>query len=166
MDSKIRIFDLNNNLVATLEGHNKGIISFSWTADFQLVSGSWDGTAILWDVANAIPLQSFGPHENGVHVLSLPNGLIATTSTGESVDGKPANFKLRFWNPLTGQLVGDPIQDHAGSIRSIAFLPSIQGFLTSANDGTIIIRSLDGHPLDIVTHPVQEDGNPPFILDT
>lgn len=166
MDSKIRIFDLNNTLLAKLEGHSKGVISFSWTKDFQLISGSWDGTAILWDVANTYAIQSFGPHENGVHVLSLPNGYIATTSTGEAVDGKPANFKIRFWNPLTGQQVGHPIQDHAGSIRSIAFLPSIEGFLTSSNDGTIIMRSIEGHPIEIFSHPVHDDGSPSFILDT
>lgn len=130
------------------------------------MSGSWDGTAIIWDVANAVALQSLGPHENGVHVLSLPNGLIATTSTGESVDGKPANFQIRFWNPSTGQLVGTPIQDHAGSIRSIAFLPSIEGFLTSSNDGTIMMRSIEGQPIEIFSHPVHDDGNPSFILDT
>jgi hypothetical protein len=50
----------------------------------------------------------------GVHVLGLPDGRIATTSTGEAVDGKPANFKLRIWDAATGRQLGDSICDHAG----------------------------------------------------
>lgn len=50
-------------------------------------------------------VQELGPHENGVQVLGLSNGMLATTSTGESVNGKPANFKLRMWNPTTGGVI-------------------------------------------------------------
>ena len=51
--------------------------------------------------------MELGPHENGVQVLGLSNGTIATTSTGESVNGKPANFKLRLWDASTGSYDDD-----------------------------------------------------------
>lgn len=165
MDAKIRIFDLNHNLIATLEGHHKGVISFSWLNGTQLISGGWDGLAILWDLNSLQQIRSFGPHENGVHVLGLSNGLIATTSTGESINSQPANFQLRFWNPSTGQLVGSPIKDHLGSIRSIAALPGVDGFVTTSNDGSVIIRSSEGHVIETLMHPIQDDGSPPFVLD-
>eukprot|EP01040_Poterioochromonas_malhamensis_P017900 gene17900-20729_t len=45
MDTKIRIFDLLNNLISTLEG-------------------SFDGLAILWNLNNFQQIRSFGPHES------------------------------------------------------------------------------------------------------
>lgn len=167
MDNKIRIFNDESVLVAELVGHSKGVISFSWMTDkaFHLLSGSWDGTALLWDIQTCQSLQKFGPHENGVHVLGLSNGFVATTSTGESVNGKPANFQLRFWHPITGQQVGSSMKEHTGSIRSIAALPMIDGFLTSGNDGAVIMRSLDGAVIDTVYHNLSEDGAAPFVLD-
>eukprot|EP01032_Pedospumella_encystans_P033667 gene33667-38047_t len=81
-DSKIRIFTFDGVLQHTLTGHGKGVISFSWTLNGQLISGSWDGSAKIWDLAALACVMTLGPHENGVQVLGLTNGLIATTSTG------------------------------------------------------------------------------------
>lgn len=164
MDSKIRIFNYNGVLLNTLNGHTKGIISFSWTNSGLLLSGSWDGTALVWDLVSGSVVQRLQPHENGVHVLGLSNSTIATTSTGESVDGKPANFKLRLWDS-TGAPIGAPISDHAGSIRSIAAVPGINGFMTTANDGTVALRSIEGETMGTMYHEPQEDGSAPFILD-
>jgi WD40 repeat protein len=152
-------------LVTTLEGHSKGVISFSWTSCGQLLSGGWDGLAILWNLASNTVLRRFGPHENGVNVLGLPNGLVATTSTGESVESKPANFKLRLWNPTTGLQVGPTIEDHGGPIRSIAFLPGVEGMITTSNDGSVVLRSGDGQAIEALMHPLQEDGSPPMVLN-
>eukprot|EP01038_Epipyxis_sp_PR26KG_P006801 gene6801-9316_t len=165
MDTKIRIFDSLGVLMLTLEGHAKGVISLNWTEDYKLLSGSWDGTASMWDVTTGTRIKTFGPHENGVHVMSVGTTTIATISTGESVNGKPANYRLRFWDIVSGNLIGTPIEDHHGSIRSIAKLPGIKGFATSSNDGTVILRTIDGQEIGTVFHQAQEDGSPPFILD-
>lgn len=141
------------------------MVSFSWTATHQLVSGSWDGTAKIWDLSTSTCIQTLGPHENGVQVLVLSNNLIATVSTGESIQGKPANFKLRFWDAETGQQVGTAIEDHQGSIRCLAPLPMIDGFATTSNDGTVMLRTIEGHVIDIMQHPVQEDGASPFVFN-
>jgi hypothetical protein len=97
-------------------------------------------------------------------VLGLSNGLIATTSTGESVNSKPANFKLRFWDPASGLQVGRSIEDHRGSLRSIAALPSIDGFATTANDGCVMLRTIDGDVIETMQHPLQGDGAPTFVF--
>lgn len=165
MDSKIRVFDADGTLCQTLEGHNKGVISFSWTRDGSLVSGAWDGVAILWDLGSGQPILRFGPHENGVNVLCLPDGRLATTSTGEAVNGKPANFRLRFWDLLSGQQLGDSIEDHGGPIRSLIYLPYVQGMATTSNDGSVMLRSPDGVGLASLLHPVQDDGSLPMVLN-
>lgn len=105
-------------------------------------------------------------HENGVHVLGLRNSTIVTVSTGESVNGKPANFRLRLWDEFTGQQIGSPIEDHGGSIRSVkAAASDLGGFITTGNDGCVILRSNDGQAMGTMFHAPQEDGSPPFVLD-
>lgn len=52
-------------------------ICFGWA---QLISGSWDGTAKVWDVASGSCLVTLGGHENGVCVLGLPDGKVPCDS--------------------------------------------------------------------------------------
>jgi len=167
MDSHIRIYDCDGKLIHILEGHAKGVISFSWSNNGSgyLISGSWDGTAKIWDIEEGSCISTLGPHENGVHVLGLNNNLVATTSTGEAVNNRPVNFKLRIWNIQTGREVQSSIMDHEGPIRSITAVPTLDGYATTSNDGSIILRASDGHRLDSMFHPFQDDGMAPFILD-
>lgn len=174
MDHAIRFFDAIGNPILLLLGHEKGIISFSWSTSGQLISGSWDGTARVWDftqdsVSGQIIANStlkLGPHENGVHVLGGCGGnTIVTTSTGESVNERPANFQIRLWNGSTGQQLGASIKDHGGSIRCICAVPGVGGFATGANDGCVNLRASDGSVIGSMFHPCQEDGSPPFVLD-
>lgn len=172
-DNLIRLYDLQGVLVKCLSGHEKPPVSFSWTRDFQLVSGSWDGTARVWDLVTGENTLTLGGHENAVNVLCLtenessePN-LLATVSTGESVNSKPANFRLRVWSLVTGQQVSAPIEDHAGSIRAIFRIPGT-GFATTSNDGSVQVRSSAKSDTAVSTflHPPQAGGEgfPPFIL--
>lgn len=97
-------------------------------------------------------------HENGVHVLALPQGLVATVSTGEQVEGRPANFKLRVWSTATGSQVQPAVEDHSGPIRSIFNIPGF-GFGTTSNDGTLRLRlSPDGQCVSVCCHPPSEGG--------
>ena len=185
MDCVIRIFDLTGNPISELIGHTKGVISLSWASSFYLLSGSWDGTAKIWNLSNATCICTMPNHENGVHILGLSNNRIATTSTGESVNSKPANFKLRIWDisalPSPENSVSSSssvrtyeakllstIEDHSGSIRSISSLnvDSFEGYATTSNDGSTIIRTADGSSIGMLFHPASDDGSPPMILDS
>ena len=145
-DSNIRVFNPNTQeLLFKIEGHTKPVVSLSWTANGKLVSGSWDGTARIWDLElGGACLMELTGHENAVAVLGLSNGALLTTSTGENVNGKPANFSLRVWDPVTGKQQGASIEHHAGSIRDVKAVPGLpNGFATTSNDGSVRVYSVD-----------------------
>lgn len=163
MDSNIRIYNFEFNEIARLEGHSKGVISLSVYEDL-LVSGSWDGTARLWNLLTFECEKCFEGHENGVHVLALADGKLITTSTGEAVNNKPCHFFVRVWDMRTSALLLPPCESHDASIRSIKNVPDI-GFVTSANDGSVRLFTYECDLIETMCHPMQEDGSPPFLMD-
>jgi phospholipase A-2-activating protein len=135
------------------------VISLSWSASGHLISGSWDGTAKIWDVAKGEVLQTLEGHENGVCVLGLPNGDIATGSTGREEQGKIVDVQIRLWRE--GKEI-KAIKEHTGPVRSLALMPDL-GFLSTSNDGTVRLYSFDGDVLGCVQSPPSPDGSPPFV---
>jgi phospholipase A-2-activating protein len=141
MDTNIRIFDFKYEEVNRLAGHTKGVISLTRHENI-LVSGSWDGTAMLWDLQTFQCYRKLEGMENGINVLASADRLI-TTSTGEAVNNKPCNFRIRIWDMTDGSLLREPIEDHDASIRSVAAVPHL-GFVTSSNDGTVRLFTTEG----------------------
>lgn len=163
MDTTIRLVDDVGNCIVQCCGHEKGIISFTWTESWDLVSGSWDGTAKVWDITTGHCKRTISGHENGVHVLYIGADVLATVSTGESVNNQPANFRLRYYSLTTGSCLST-IEDHEGPIRSI-FRVSNEVIGTTSNDGTLHLRNASsGDTLTTLSHPCSESF-PPFILD-
>mmetsp|Transcript_20505 Transcript_20505/g.45637 ORF Transcript_20505/g.45637 Transcript_20505/m.45637 type:complete len:398 (+) Transcript_20505:103-1296(+) len=88
----------------------------------MLVSGSWDGTARIWNVATGTCLATLDNHENGVSVVGLPppppavpigndggattiaespsslRGRLATTSAGVAANNTIRNHRVRLWD--------------------------------------------------------------------
>ncbi|KAJ0397384.1 hypothetical protein P43SY_008215 [Pythium insidiosum] len=162
MDKGVRIFDLDGKLVAHLRGHEGGVISLGLTHDQRyLLSGSWDGTARVWDLSTQQCVQVLSGHENGVCVLGLPDGTVVTGSTGRQVGNAVVDFQLRFWGK--DWTLAKTVRDHAGPIRQLALLPSI-GFVSCSNDGSIRVRTLDGDVVAQMDHPLNAEGKPGFVL--
>ena len=113
MDKCIRLYNADFQLIQTLRGHNGGVISLAWKDSGELVSGSWDGTARIWNVATAQCLQVLEGHENGVCVLCIPTGQIITGSTGEQQGNQIVNFKIRLWENGTEVKT---LTDHQGAL--------------------------------------------------
>lgn len=134
MDKKIRIYSADGTRVAVLTGHDGGITSLALSScRAYLLSGSWDGTARVWDLATQQCVHVLGEHENGVCVLGLPNGVIVTGSTGRQVGNTVVDFQLRFW---TNFALSKTLADHSGPIRQLALVPDI-GFVSCSNDGCV-----------------------------
>ena len=104
----------------------------AFPVDGHLISGSWDGTARVWDVASGACLQVLEGHENGVCVLGLPNGDIVTGSTGRQDEHQNhVGYRVRIWR--AGAIVRT-LDDHGSAVRSVALVPGM-GFVSTSNDG-------------------------------
>lgn len=124
-----------------------------------------DGTAKLWQLGGeASCVATLADHENGVCVLGLPTGDVATGSTGKQQDGGIAGCRVRVWR-LTGGGGGSEgsggwfcaatHEDHGGPVRSLCLAPQGGGlgFASTSNDGTTIVRNLAGDALHSAAHP-------------
>eukprot|EP00903_Cladosiphon_okamuranus_P020256 g18590.t1 len=161
MDKLVRVYDHFGKQHRMLQGHEGGVISFSWTAAGQLISGSWDGTAKVWDVAGGACVVTLGGHENGVCVLGLPDGKVATGSTGRQDSGRVVDFQIRIWSE-TGEQI-KTLREHSGPVRSLDLAPGV-GFMSTSNDGNARLWSLDGAPLATMPHPATLSGDAAFVL--
>ena len=127
MDNIIRIFSQDGSMMGFCTGHTGGIISLAvFEADdgvISLLSGSWDGTARLWDLTTFTSVQEFKAKtmENGVSVCQLPNGSVATGSTGykDEDTGLPTGFNIRLWktNGECYKTIAPGGEGHSGGIR-------------------------------------------------
>ena len=85
------------NLIKTMEGHLDRVLGVKFSADGKkLVSGSFDETVMLWDVASGQSLFTMKGHETWVECIDFSrNGkLLASGSTDSTV---------RIWDAETGK---------------------------------------------------------------
>ena len=126
--------------VRTLIGHESNVCALAATTDPatgdpMLVSGSWDMTARVWDLASAQQRQVLRGHTLAVWaVAALENGNVVTAS---------ADKTIRVWHG--GACVGT-VTGHTDCIRALAPVPGL-GFLSAANDATLRLWSADGEAL-------------------
>lgn len=79
-DGKIFQIDLEGNPVREFAGHTAAVNSLSMAVNEEFVSGSWDGTAIVWDLATCEPKEILKGHTHATAVLTLINGITITGS--------------------------------------------------------------------------------------
>jgi WD40 repeat protein len=104
------------DLLQTWEGHPAGVSCGALAADGKtLVSGSWDGTVIVWDVAANQPRRALpGLAPNLAAVAVSPDGATFATATNDRL--------VRLWDAETGQPRAT-LRKHVGQITALAFAP-------------------------------------------
>ena len=122
-------------------------------SDTRIVSGSWDGSAKIWSLADGSCLASLDGHENGVAVLGFPDGnTIATGSAGVQSQSSIVGFCIRLWNWREKRVL-KTLTDHGGPVRQLCMGADEASFYSCSNDGTVREWDLSGTPMRTLRTP-------------
>ena len=190
-DSIVRIFDSSTHqLKTTLKGHGKPVTSMAFVSggaencaseNTYLVTGSWDGTAKVWDIRRNALLATLPDHENSTCVTGLfptkdqPATVlkIATGSAGIAQNNQISGHTVRIWSVdiQTGQVqcTNSVANDHDGPIRGISRLgcasETTKLIATCSNDGNVRLRASDtGDSISVLSFLQQQPSHPPMLL--
>lgn len=134
-DTHIYVLDSTGSPMMTLSGHTGPVCSFSQIDNDTLVSGSWDGTARIWDLREGKEIRKFEGHSHAVTVLGVMHlDLLVTGSQDKN---------LNFFRISTGERIKQVREAHTDIIRQIAFIEDI-GFLSASNDELLKLWTFDG----------------------
>ena len=143
-DKRIIYMDNEGNPLGEYYGENNGhtgtvcSISQSKCNPNVFISGSWDTTAIIWDVNQQISLNVLQGHAYAVTVLALPNSNYVTGSQDKA---------LNFWDK-NGMKIASVPNAHGDIIRAIIVSPSGETIFTTSNDETVKEWSFNGQLLN------------------
>ena len=140
------MIDLEGNPVCEMLGHEGAVNSLSQCLESELVSGSWDGTAKIWDVETGKVKETLAGHTHAVSVLTLPNGITITGSQDK---------KIRMW--YKGKMEKEFLA-HEDIVRGFTEVPSLNAFASCSNDEVVKLWSLDG------THLMDYKGHTGFVF--
>lgn len=87
-DTNIFKVNLLGDPLMQYEGHEAAVNSLSQAIPEELVSGSWDGTARIWDVETGKCKHTLEGHSHATAVLTMQNGITVTGSQDK---------KIRIW---------------------------------------------------------------------
>jgi len=132
--------------VGTLKGHDAAVQSMSITAPGDyLLSGSWDKTLRLWNLANGLEVRRFDGHEAAVNAVALsPDGDHAISGGWDKT--------MRLWK-ITTAAPPQIFYRAAEVIKNVAFSPDGRYVLASSDKmiglwdfaGGQLLRQLVGH---------------------
>lgn len=143
-DLVINMMDCEGNLLKDFVGHQKIINSLSQAESDSFISGSWDGTALVWDIEKSVPIYQLGDHSYAVSTLALPNKKYITGSQDK---------KLKIWDK--DKLVNTIELAHDDIIRDIILDENGNSFYTCSNDCIIKQWTMDGR---LINKLAEHDG--------
>lgn len=128
----IRVWDAKSGeVVATLRGHSDRVVALAFSADRSLLaSGSWDGNAKLWNLAEGRDIKTLGVRGSVSAVdLSDDGAWLAAGATDKSV---------HLWD-LRGNSAARELKGHKRSIQALAFSPNSKSLASAAPDERILV---------------------------
>ena len=106
------------------------------------MTGSYDASIRLWDVATGKVLMKLGPADRVQRAVFSPDGKRLVTGDVEGT--------VKLWDMITGQELMT-LEHHADEISSITFYPDGMSLATSSMDGTVSLMRAAGKGQENVT---------------
>ncbi|WP_437589434.1 AAA family ATPase [Sorangium sp. So ce1000] len=148
-------------LLRTLEGHTNAVAGVAMTQDGRFaVSGSWDKTLKVWDLATGQLLRTLAGHADSV------NG-VAVTSDGRIAVSASSDKTLKVWNLVTGQFLRT-LEGHTERVFGVAVTLDGRIAASASGDKTLkawdlatgqLLRTLEGHTASVFGVAVTSDGH-------
>jgi WD40 repeat protein len=140
-------------------GHSGTVTSVAFSPDGkQAISGSWDKTLKLWDVATGREIKTFTGHTDRVWSVAF------------SPDGKQViscdDKTLKLWDVASGREIRT-FSGHSSYVNSVAFSPDGKQVISCSRDETLklwdiatgkIIRTFSGHSGGVNSVAFSPDG--------
>jgi len=134
-------------------GHGGGILSVAWSPDGQqALSGSYDQTVRLWELASGRCLRVFEGHSDSISSVSWgPDGQQALSGSYDQT--------VRLWDIASGRCLR-VFEGHSDSVSSVARSPDGQQAISGSNDQTMrlweiasgrCLRVFEGHSDSILS---------------
>ncbi|MDR2096797.1 MAG: hypothetical protein LBP76_14940 [Treponema sp.] len=118
------------NKRAVLTGHRGEVGALAFNQDgTRLVSGSKDGTVILWDTASGQALWTGDAHTGDVRSAAFSPG-------GDMVCSGSVDADIQVWDVMTGGVLRT-LSGHSGSVESLAFNGDGSRLLSGSWDRTV-----------------------------
>jgi WD40 repeat protein len=143
----INLWDLTGEDVLAFRGHRARVMSLATTSDGNLVlSGSFDKTARLWDVATGLAIRTLPAPDSPVWGVAL-------TGDGSTALSAHENGTLTLWETRSGRRLRD-LSGHNDIVTAAAFSPDAGTALSASSDKTLklwnlatanVLRTFIGH---------------------
>jgi phospholipase A-2-activating protein len=138
-NGEIHVYDNEGNELLSLN-HNSTISSLDFIDAETLVTGSWDGKAIVWSLSTQKPICEY---KEGKHAVTVFYNKVNNYITSGSQDKA-----LNIWDRFTGMKIKRVENAHNDIIREIADVDGSGMIITCSNDETVKIWSGDLEPIE------------------
>jgi WD40 repeat protein/tRNA A-37 threonylcarbamoyl transferase component Bud32 len=150
----------NFALDRTLVGHEDGVWSVALSPGGHiLVTGSWDKTIKVWNVATGQLLRTLMGHQEAVWS-------VAVSGDGNTLASGSSDQEIKIWNLPSGQLLHTLI-GHSNWVAAVALSPNGDLIVSGSSDKTLkvwswdrgeLIHTLTGHSYGITCVAITPDG--------
>ena len=118
--------------IRTFNGHSSSVDAVSMSEDGKLaISGSWDNTLILWDVATGRRIRTFSGHSGSVNAVSM-------SGDGKLVISGSLDKTLILWDVATGRRIRT-FSGHSDLVRAVSMSEDGKLVISGSYDGTLIL---------------------------